>query len=641
MKRRRPKAPQLPWLTIGAALVGVIALVAAGVVLGRAFGSRELRQSVDYSEFKALVRTGVIARVVIATETLRGEAAAAAVPPTGSRHRAGEAPPAVVYETQRVDDPGFVALLDERGIPYTGTADGPRPWPSLAQWLIPPVLVLVLALGFGRLLTRGAGSVLGFERSRAKLVATEDVGVRLADVAGIDEAKEELAEVVEFLRHPSRFAFIGARIPKGVLLVGPPGTGKTLIARAVAGEAHVPFFSLTGSEFVEMFVGVGAARVRDLFAQAQAKAPCIIFIDELDAVGKARGTTIIANEEREQTLNQLLSEMDGFDPRQGVIIMAATNRPETLDPALLRPGRFDRQILVDRPDITGREAILRVHARRIRLAPDVDLQRIAAATPGFAGADLANVVNEAALLAVRHHKKSVEIADFEEAIERIVAGLEKKNRIMSPGEKQRVAHHEAGHALVAARVSPGIPVRKISIIPRGIGTLGFTLQMPLEDRYLMTRDELCEKLTILLGGRAAEEVCLASASTGASDDLQRATDLAARMVREYGLSERLGPQTFVGGQAPLLQPLRGGIYTVPHSEKTAEIIDAEVAALIDQAHRRARQIVEAERPLLERLARSLLEREVVEGADLDRLLAVKQPIPFTHAARGKHPRECA
>ena len=384
------------------------------------------------------------------------------------------------------------------------------------------------------------GGVMSFSRSKAKIYAESDVKVSFEDVAGVDEAEDELKEIVEFLKTPRKYTSIGGRIPKGVLLVGPPGTGKTLLARAVAGEAKVPFFSLSGSEFVEMFVGVGAARVRDLFRQADAKAPCIVFIDELDALGKARSRTPMGgHEEREQTLNQLLAEMDGFDARKGVIIMAATNRPEVLDPALLRPGRFDRQVLVDKPDVRGREAILRIHVKNVTIAPDVDLKVVAARTAGFAGADLANLVNEAALLAARHDKTAVGMQDFEEAIDRLVAGLEKK-RVMTDKERRIVAYHESGHAIVATLL-PGLdPVHKISIVQRGFGALGYTMQLPLEERYLMTRTDLQNQLAVLLGGRSAEEIAFDEISTGAQNDLQRATDIARAMVSEYGMSDELG-----------------------------------------------------------------------------------------------------
>jgi cell division protease FtsH len=626
--RPDPRRTALPLISY-AVLLAVLVFA-----LSRGFEYPPERETVDYSRFKALVEEGAISRVVIAPHELRG--IAAAQPAAEGAKDGADATAAqrqVVYVTPRVDDPELVPLLEKRGVAYTGAAEGPA-LGSILQWVF--TLVAFGFLWFWLLRSRaGPGTALSFGRSRAKLIATEDVGVSFADVAGVDEAKEELEEVVEFLREPQRFAQIGARIPKGVLLVGPPGTGKTLLARAIAGEAGVPFYSLTGSDFVEMFVGVGAARVRDMFAQAESRAPCIIFIDELDAVGKARGSSIVANEEREQTLNQLLAEMDGFDARKGVIIIAATNRPETIDPALLRAGRFDRQILVDRPDINGREAILKVHARRLQLAPGVDLRAVAAATPGFAGADLANVLNEAALLAVRRRKAAVEAVDLQDAIERIVAGLEKKSRVMSPEEKKRVAHHEAGHALVAARLTPGTPVRKISIIPRGIGALGYTLQVPLEDRYLMTREELCDKLAVLLGGRTAEEICFGTISTGASDDLQRVTDIASRMVREYGMSERMGPLSFEQPGMPMLPSLHTLGRGTSYSDRTAETIDAEVSALVEEAHDRARAILERERPQLDRLAAALLEREMLEGAELARLLAAPPvPLRVVPASRG-------
>ncbi|MGH9197022.1 MAG: ATP-dependent zinc metalloprotease FtsH, partial [Acidimicrobiia bacterium] len=429
-------------------------------------------------------------------------------------------------------------------------------------------------------------------RSRAKLYSEEDdVKVRFVDVAGVDEAEDELREIVEFLRTPKKYLALGGRIPKGVLLIGPPGTGKTLLARAVAGEAGVPFFNLSGSEFVEMFVGVGAARVRDLFAQAEAKAPCIVFIDELDALGKVRTQGPLGgHEEREQTLNQLLAEMDGFDSKKGVIIMGATNRPEVLDPALLRPGRFDRQVLVDKPDIRGREAILKIHSRTVKMASNVDMQVLAARTPGFAGADLGNLVNEAALLAARKDNTAVEMADFEEAIDRVIAGLEKK-RVMSSKEREIVAYHEAGHAIVASTL-PGLdPVHKISIVQRGFGALGYTMQLPLEDRYLLTRTELHNRLAVLLGGRTAEEIAFDEISTGAQNDLLRATDIARSMVTEFGMSEELGAVNYDGHRRPTfldipLPPDRG-----PHSEETARMIDAEVKNLVERAHSQAHSIL--------------------------------------------------
>jgi cell division protease FtsH len=447
------------------------------------------------------------------------------------------------------------------------------------------------------------------------------VKVSFQDVAGVDEAAQELREIVEFLKNPRKYTNLGGKIPKGVLLVGPPGTGKTLLARAVAGEAKVPFFSLSGSEFVEMFVGVGAARVRDLFAQAEAKAPCIVFIDELDALGKVRVQSPMgSHEEREQTLNQLLAEMDGFDPRKAIIIMAATNRPEVLDPALLRPGRFDRQVLVDKPDIKGREAVLRIHVKNVKLAPDVDLTKIAARTAGFAGADLANLVNEAALLAARRDKSAVDMRDFDEAIDRLIAGLEKK-RVINQKEREIIAYHESGHAIVASTLPGMDPVHKISIVARGFGALGYTMQLPTEDRYLMQKQDLLNQLAVLLGGRSAEEVALGEISTGAQNDLQRATDLARAMVTEWGMSERVGVVHFDAGRRNrfldvTMPPERG-----PYSEDTAQLIDAEVKQIVSHAHQEARRILREQRDLLERVTRRLLEQEVMEGEELRAIIA--------------------
>ncbi|MCA9451369.1 MAG: ATP-dependent zinc metalloprotease FtsH, partial [Nitrospira sp.] len=427
-------------------------------------------------------------------------------------------------------------------------------------------------------------------KSKAKVYIESDIKTRMNDVAGVDEAKVELMEVVEFLKTPEKFTRIGGRIPKGVLLVGPPGTGKTMLAKAIAGEAGVPFFSISGSEFVEMFVGVGAARVRDLFEQAMAKAPCIIFIDELDALGKARGTGPMMHEEREQTLNQLLVEMDGFDPRVGVIMLAATNRPEILDQALLRAGRFDRQVLVDRPDRPGRAAILAIHAKSIKLAPDVDLDKIAAMTPGMVGADLANVVNEAALLAIRRSRETAEHRDFEEAVERVIAGLEKRNRVLSVEERKRVAHHEVGHALVAMSLPGCDPVQKISIIPRGIAALGYTLQLPVEDRYLLTRSELENRIAVLLGGRMAEELVFGEASTGAADDLQKATTIAKRMVKDYGMSDKLGTVALDESVQPTFLKNMESHATPTYSEHTAQQVDQEVRRLIEEQGNRVREL---------------------------------------------------
>jgi len=459
-----------------------------------------------------------------------------------------------------------------------------------------------------------------------------ELNVTFADVAGVDEAKQELLEVIEFLKTPDKFTEIGGRIPRGILLVGPPGTGKTLLAKAVAGESGVPFFSLSGSEFVEMFVGLGAARVRDLFVQAKEKAPCIIFIDELDALGKARGFGAVGgHDEREQTLNQLLVEMDGFDPKVGVILMAATNRPEILDPALLRPGRFDRHVLVDRPDKQGREQILRVHMKKIKTVPDLDVERLANMTPGIVGADLANLVNEAALLAVRRDKGEVGMAEFDEAVERIIAGLEKKNRLINRNERETVAYHEMGHALVALSLPGTDPVQKISIIPRGIAALGYTMQVPTEDRFLMRKTELENKIASLLGGRAAEEIVFGDISTGAHNDLARATDIARSMIREYGMSEKLGQVYLAGEKKPLFlgaPPQEAGSY----SEATAEIIDGEIRETIRREYHRALMILREKREILTRGARLLLDREKIDGEEIRALMEAPAASPAPAAA---------
>jgi len=536
------------------------------------------------------------------------------------------------FATVRVEDPELVWHLEAAGVQYTGKSDGSWLKSLLLGGLLPLALLFVL-WGFIFRRMGPSGGLMSIGKSRAKIYVEGNTKVTFKDVAGIDEAVEEVKEIVEFLKNPQKFKQLGGRIPKGVLLVGPPGTGKTLLARAVAGEAGVPFFSLTGSDFVEMFVGVGAARVRDLFQQAAQKAPCIIFIDELDALGKARALSPIpgGHDEREQTLNQLLAEMDGFDPNIGIIVMAATNRPEILDLALLRPGRFDRQIVVDRPDLKGREAILRVHARNVKLADDVDLRVVAARTPGFVGADLANVVNEAALLAARKGKKQVEMEDFEEAIDRVIAGLERKSRVMNPREKERVAYHEAGHAVVACSLQGVDPVHRVSIIPRGVAALGYTLQLPTEDRYLMTRSELENRLKVFLGGRVAEEIVFGEVSTGAQNDLERATQIARSMVAEYGMSDRVGPVSygdsrrglFLGTELPM---------TRPYSEQVAAEIDAEVRRMIDEAYREVKELLLQKREKLENLARRLLQKEVVEREELQEILggdgAGCAPTPF-------------
>jgi cell division protease FtsH len=494
---------------------------------------------------------------------------------------------------------------------------------DLLSWVVPALVFVGIWVFVMRRFAEKQGLGGGFMaigKSKAKIYMEKAVKIRFDDVAGVDEAKTELQEVVEFLKTPEKFSRLGGKIPKGILLVGPPGTGKTLLAKAVAGESGVPFFSISGSEFVEMFVGVGAARVRDLFEQAKQKAPCIIFVDELDALGKARGVMTSGHDEREQTLNQLLVEMDGFDPRAGVILMAATNRPEILDPALLRAGRFDRQVLVDRPDKSGRLAILQVHAKGVQLAPSVDLEVIAAMTPGFAGADLANILNEAALLAVRRDKASVEMSDLQEAVERVIAGLEKKNRVLNRQEKERVAYHEVGHALVAMNVSGADPVQKISIIPRGVAALGYTLQLPTEDRFLMTKSELENRIAVLLGGRVAEELIFNEASTGARDDLVKATDIAKSMVKAYGMSDRLGKVSFDRQQQSLFLQNGQAQGSADYSDDIAREIDLEVRAIVDRQYERTTGILKANADNLHKAAGVLLTKEVITGEELSAIV---------------------
>ncbi len=525
------------------------------------------------------------------------------------------------------DDNALIQLLLSKGFRDVRGGEPPTFWEQYGPHF---VLLLVFVLVMLFLLRRmgGPGSAMAFGRSRHKMYAQEDIGVTFDDVAGVDEAVEELREVVEFLKNPQKFRALGGRIPKGMLLVGPPGTGKTLLAKAIAGEAGVPFFSLSGSDFVEMFVGVGAARVRDMFQQAQARAPCIVFIDELDALGKTRGTSIVgSHDEREQTLNALLVEMDGFSPNSGVIVLAATNRPETLDPALLRPGRFDRHVLVDRPDLRGREAILKVHCKNVKLAPDVDISDIAAITPGFVGADLANLVNEAALLAARKNRDSVTMEEFTEAVERVTAGLEKRRRLMNEEEKRRVAYHESGHALVAYSLPNTDPVHKVSIIPRGIAALGYVLQRPEGDRYILTQSELESRIQVALAGSVAEELIFQDLSTGAQNDLQRATDLARSMVVDYGMS-RLGrialredaPAGYLGG----MDWNRANRW---YSEATAKEVDAEIRRILSDLLEKVRDIMQARRKALVALAERLMEKEVIDAQELREVIEANVPGP--------------
>jgi len=568
-------------------------------------------ETIPYGQFKQALVEGNVGKLTIGPENITGTL-------TGEEKKTGQQ-----FITIRVDDPSLVKELDEHKIEYSGRYES-KFLSSILSWILPIGIMLLIWRYAMKKMGPGMG-VMSFGKSKAKLFAESETRVTFADVAGIDEAKEELQEVVEFLRNPGKFQKLGGRIPKGVLLVGPPGTGKTLLAKAVAGEAKVPFFSISGSEFVEMFVGVGAARVRDLFSQATHQAPCIIFIDELDALGKARRMNVMGgHDEQEQTLNQLLVEMDGFETNKGVIIMAATNRPEILDPALLRPGRFDRQVLVDRPDINGREAILKIHSKNVLLGPDVDLRKVAGRTPGFVGADLANLVNEAALLAARKNKDRVESADFDEAIDRVVGGLEKKNRVMNPQEKEIVAFHESGHAIVAESVEHADPVHKISIIPRGIAALGYTQQQPTEDRYLLTRSELLDRLAVLLGGRVAEEQVFGEISTGAQNDLQRATDIARSMVTEYGMSDQLGLVTYEHSRQTMFLPENfapGKTY----SETKATQIDEEISRVIEKAHERVRKILSERRNVLDDLAHLLFQKEIVQGQELREMLSKSTP----------------
>lgn len=595
------------------------------LVLLYSYGVHEAPQEISYSQFKALLNAGKVTDLVLTPEEVQGRLTDLEVGQILSAEqvahfrRWGERE--MRFRAVRVEDPKLVELLEAKGVPFAGRTAST--WlMNILSWVLSAALFIGIWLFVLRRLagSGGPGGLMAVGRSRAKVYVESETKVTFADVAGIDEAKEELREIVEFLRTPERFRRLGGKIPKGVLLVGAPGTGKTLLARAVAGEAKVPFFSISGSEFVELFVGVGAARVRDLFEQAKQKAPCIVFIDELDALGKSRAINPLGtHDEREQTLNQLLVEMDGFDPNVGVIIMAATNRPEILDPALLRAGRFDRHVVLDRPDVRGREAILRVHTRNVKLGPDVDLQVVAQRTPGFVGADLANVVNEAALLAARRNREYVTMQDFDDAVDRIIAGLERKSRVMSPREKRIVAYHEAGHAVVASLLPNVDPVRKISIIPRGIGALGYTQQLPTEDRYLMTRSELENRLGVLLGGRVAEEMVFGDVSTGAQDDLQKATDIALAMVSRYGMSEALGLRTFESERRSLFLESAAASRR-DYSEAKAAAIDAEVERILKLAHQRVRELLQAHRRELETVAEWLLEKEVLEGDQLRSLL---------------------
>jgi len=567
-------------------------------------------KTIPYSEFLNLLKENKVIEVAIRADQIQGKLK------EGDSGTAKD----IMFRTVRVD-PETSKLLEQYNVPFKGEIES-RFLANLFSWLIP--IFIFFGIWFF-LMKRMTGQQPGFMtlgKNKAKIYMQEDIDVRFEDVAGVDESKQELMEVVEFLMDPGKFTEIGGKIPRGTLLVGPPGTGKTMLAKAVAGESGVPFFSMSGSEFVEMFVGLGAARVRDLFEQATKKAPCIIFIDELDALGKARGFgTSGGHDEREQTLNQLLVEMDGFDPNIGVILLAATNRPEILDPALLRPGRFDRNILVDRPDKKGREEILKVHLKNIKAEENLDIDSLAGMTSGMVGADLANLINEAALLAVRRGKKKAGMPEFEEAVERVVAGLEKKNRLINPKEREIVAYHEMGHAIVASSLPGTDPVKKISIIPRGIAALGYTMQTPTEDRFLMNRSELFNRIATLFGGRAAEEIVFEDISTGAHNDLARATDIARSMVKEYGMSAKVGQVYFAREKRNqfLNIPTEGA---VDYSEATAELIDSEVREIISNQYKRTMEILLEKRDILDDGAKILLEKEKIEGDELSGLMKI-------------------
>jgi len=604
---------------VGYAIAAVIGVLLLQYLIGTA---REIA-TIPYSQFEQLLKDGKVAEIGISNRFIQGRLKEAV---DGKSQ----------FVTTRVD-PDFAQELQKYNVRYTGQVESTF-LRDLLSWVLPVLLFFGIWAYLGRRMAQGLGGpggLMSIGKSKAKIYVEADTGVKFEDVAGVDEAKDELREVVDFLKNPKQYGRLGGRMPKGVLLVGPPGTGKTLLAKAVAGEAKVPFFSISGSEFVEMFVGVGAARVRDLFEQAQGKAPAIIFIDELDALGRARGIGPYAggHDEKEQTLNQLLVELDGFDSRTGLVLLAATNRPEILDPALLRAGRFDRQVLVDRPDRKGRIQILEVHMRKAKLAPDVDPEKVAALTPGFTGADLANLVNEAALLATRRGAEAVTMGDFNNAIERIVAGLEKRNRLLNPKEREIVAYHEMGHALVALAL-PGVdPVHKVSIIPRGIGALGYTIQRPTEDRFLMTRQELENKMAVLLGGRAAELIVFEHLSTGAADDLRRVTDIARSMVTRYGMSDKLGsvaydrePRSFLTGPHLPSPPSERD-----YGEATSDAIDAEVRAIVDRALEGTLDILRERRDVMERAARRLLEKETLDETDLVELVGAPAARPRTGA----------
>ncbi len=629
-KEESPKAPKPSH--VGSSLLTLLSFLILFNLLF-APGLRPPRTEVLYSQFRRDVKDSKVAKVMVGQNQIQ-YILKSDLPQTPANQPKGETPtPKKVYVTTPLpNDQGLSELLDGSNVDFGVTPpDTGSILTTLLGWILPPLIFLGIWLWIMNRAQQGGVAALTVGKSKARIYSEGHTGVTFADVAGIDEAKAELQEIIEFLKSPGKYTRLGAKIPKGVLLVGAPGTGKTLLAKAVAGEASVPFFSISGSEFIELFVGVGAARVRDLFEQAKQQAPCIVFIDELDALGKSRagvGPMMGSNDEREQTLNQLLTEMDGFEANAGVILLAATNRPEVLDPALLRPGRFDRQVVIDRPDKQGRAAILRVHIKSVTLAPDADLEAIAARTPGFAGADLANLVNEAALLAGRQGQAAVTMANFNEAIERVIAGLEKKSRLLNPVEKKTVAYHEAGHAIVAALMPGAGKIEKVSIVPRGVGALGYTLQLPEEDRFLMVEDEIRGRLATLLAGRSSEEVVLGMVSTGASDDIQKATDLAERMVTLYGMSSKLGLVALEKVQQQFLDSYSNPRRSV--SPKVAELIDQEVKEILEGAHQMALDILTTNRNLLEQMTQHLLQHEILEGEQLRRYLEqVQAPAELT------------
>ncbi|MDR2111211.1 MAG: ATP-dependent zinc metalloprotease FtsH [Spirochaetaceae bacterium] len=628
-----PKPPEPKFFGGWKFSIVYILILVVGMSLFNYVFMTKVNPTVDFSEFKKKIASGEIKRVELTDSYFTGYTTTRREPQPFSPFFRPSRPAAAsdAYRTVPINDLDFIKLMDEKNVTYYAVSrEGSTILNLIFSWVLPIAFFFFVWRFLMKRLGNMGGNVLSVGQNRAVIVAEGDIVTRFIDVAGVDEAKDELVEVVDFLKNPKKYTDIGGKIPKGVLLVGPPGTGKTLLARAVAGEAGVPFFRMSGADFVEMFVGVGAARVRDLFKQAREKAPCIIFIDELDAIGKSRINNIAGgNDEREQTLNQLLVEMDGFDATSGLIILAATNRPDVLDPALLRPGRFDRQVLVDRPDLKGREAILRIHAKTVKLSPQVDLAAVARGTSGFVGADLANLVNEAALLAVRGGRQMVAQKDFEEAIEKTVAGLQKKNRVMSDEVRRVIAVHETGHALAAAFTPGSDPVQKISIIPRGFGALGYTLQMPVEDRYIVTEEELLGKIDVLLGGRAAEDLVFGKISTGAANDLTKVTDIARKMITDYGMSRRFKHTALTQRGGGMLGADRqpDPFLRREYSEATQQYIDEEIAHMVERRYGLVKDMLAQRRPLLDAVTEKLLEKESLDEREFKALIGLADPPP--------------